>query len=136
MAECLPGKHRLRYTRRFAFGFLGALHIVLDRLADRHHRGPVCTTTAQELAFRGLIETAGTLLEDANDDGLREFYDARVEDTDIEWLFDPAMDGAEESTLLAMTAPANLEFDRWFEPFGGSWPPAPVSPDLDDGRSG
>lgn len=126
MAECLPRKHRLRYSRRFAFDFLGALYVVLDRLADRHHSGPVCNTTAQELAFRGLIETAGTLLEGTDDSGLREFYDLRVEDTDIEWLFDPAMDGAEDSTLLRnMTDPANLAFDRWFEPFGGSWPPAP-----------
>lgn len=128
MAEHLPAKHRLRYTREFAFDFLGALYVVLDRLADRGNEAAICTTTAQELAFRALIETAAMYC-DGDDGPLRDFYEDRVEDLDIELLFDPAFDGVEdpEANLLG-TPPTNLGIDDWFVPFRGAWP-APATED-------
>lgn len=124
MAERLPAKHRLRYTREFAFDFLGALYVVLHRLAARRNEAPICTNTAQELAFRGLIEAAVGFLDGADDTPLWDFHEMRVEDLDIEVLFDARLDGLEDpATHPDTTPPVNLEFDQWFEPFGGAWPP-------------
>lgn len=104
---------------------LGALHVVLHRLASRTSDSPTCTSTAQELAFRALVNTAGLFLdEDADVDDLRDFYEDHVEDTDVELLFDQALDGLEEPSHPRTTPPVNLEFDRWFDPFGGAWPAA------------
>lgn len=126
MATALPPKHRLRYTREFAFEYLGALHVVFHRLAARHNAQPICTSTAQELAFRALIDTAVSFLEDGTDDeALWDFHEVHTEDADIEILFEGHLDGLEETGALAHVSPVvNLEFDRWFEPFGGAWPPA------------
>lgn len=74
MGQHLPAKHRLRYTRHVPVGMLGALHVVLHRLASRTTTSPTCTCTAQELAFRALVDTAALSLdEDADDAGLRDF---------------------------------------------------------------
>ena len=128
MAQHLPSKHALRYTRAFAADFLGALHVVLDRLTDRSHAGPVCSTTVQELAFRALIDEATSWLDGRDAEPLWAFYERRVFDTDIEMLFDARLDGFEDPGLHTHASPpVNLEFDRWFVPFRGAWPPAPVS---------
>lgn len=131
LASDLPDKHRHRYDGRFAVRFLGELLIVVDRLSDPRARGPICTSTAQELAFRALVETAiGCLDEGADSQPLLDFYDQSVEDTDIELLFDPALDGLEDPEAHVGTSPpVNLEFDRWFDRFGGQWP----DPDVDGG---
>lgn len=78
------GRHR--YDGRFAIRFLGELLIVLDRLSDPRARGPVCTLTAQELAFRALIEAAVGSLDEDTSQPLIDFYDQNVEDTDVELL--------------------------------------------------
>ena len=124
MGQHLPAKRQLRYTRPFAFDMLGALHVVLHRLASRADDAPTCTSTAQELAFRALVETAAIFLDEgADDQALRDFYEDHVEDTDIDLLFDPAFDGLEDpAEHPTTTPPVNLAFDRWFEPFGGAWP--------------
>lgn len=126
MATALPPKHRLRYTREFAFEFLGALHVVLHRLAARHNAESTGTSTAQELAFRALIDAAVSFLDDgADDEPLWEFHELHTEDADIEILFEGHLDGLEEPGMLQdISAVVNLEFGRWFEPFGGAWPPA------------
>ena len=130
MAQHLPAKHALRYTRAFAADFLGALHVVLDRLADRSNDAPVCSTTAQELAFRALVNEATGWLDGADDEPLWAFYERRVYDTDIEMLFEARLDGFEDPGLHPHTSPpVNLEFDRWFVPFRGAWPPVPVPDD-------
>lgn len=122
MAQTLPTKHRPRYTRGFARDYLGALYVVLDRLADRSNEAPICGCTAQELAFRALIDTAADLLDGA-DESLRSFYEARVFDTDIDLLFDAQLDGIEDPALHVGTVPPdNLEFSRWFIPFRRAWP--------------
>ena len=131
LARALPAKHRHRYDRAFCRDVLGALHVVLDRLADRTNDAPVCSNTAQELAFRALIDTAATFLDDDVDDtALYVFYEQRVFDTDIELLFDPQLDGIEHPQLhQTRSAPTNLAFDRWFVPFSGGWPsPSPDGP--------
>lgn len=69
----------------------------------------------------------------ADEEPLRSFYERRVFDTDIDLLFHAGLDGLEDPELHAHTSPpVNLEFDRWFMPFRGCWPPAPVPDDLGD----
>lgn len=133
MAQHLPPKHGLRYTRTFAANFLGALYVVLDRLADRSNEVSVYGTTAQELAFRALIDEAVDWLDGGDQEPLWDFYHRRVHDTDIEMLFEASLDGLEDPELHTYTSPpVNLEFDHWFAPFGGAWPPAPVPDEFDD----
>lgn len=90
----------------------------------------MCSTTAQELAFRALIDQAVVWLDGADEEPLWSFYERRVFDTDIEMLFDAGLDGLEDPQMHSHTSPpTNLEFDRWFIPFGGAWPPAAASDD-------
>lgn len=126
MAATLPSKHAHRYDRDFAVRYLGALFVVIDRLGDPDLRGQLCGSTAEELAFMALIDAAVELLgEDEDDEPLWSFRARMVEDTDVELLFDPALDGIEAPELhVATSPPVNLEFDRWFDRFRGSWPQA------------
>ena len=69
---------------------------MLERLADRSNEAPVCGTTAQELAFRALIDEAVGWLGGADEEPLRSFYERRVFDTDIDLLFHAGLDGLED----------------------------------------
>jgi hypothetical protein len=129
MAGYLPAKYLLRYNVLFAKQFLACLLTVAWKLRAPDYYPLACV--AEELALHAIIECAEALLES---EGLQadftEFEDEAFEDADVEQLFDPALDGIENSELGQKLGMAHLRFEDWFRPFRGE---DPVHPYVDPG---
>ena len=131
LAEHLPRKHLHAYTPLFARRFLVCVVTVGGKLAQPHP--PALSCVAEELALRAIIAEAGRMLEErgvAADFGPLE--DLLFEDTDFETLFDPSLDGIDESPAGRVLGMGPLGVHHWFEPF--SPPRLAVHPYLRDAR--
>jgi len=116
MADYLPPKYLSRYTPQFAKRFLTCLLTVAWKLwaPGIHHLACV----GEELALAAIIDRARYVLEDEGiEPDFSGLAECAFEDKDFEWLFEPELDGIEDTSMGRMLAIANLHFDEWFKPF-------------------
>jgi hypothetical protein len=114
MAEYLPPTYLPRYTPQFAKQFLTCILTVAWKLGAPGDYALACV--AEELALAALIERATTLLEEQDREAdFSALEESAFEDRDFELLFEPHLDGI-ENTAAGHTM-ANLRFDEWFTPF-------------------
>lgn len=115
----LPRQFATHYTAQFAQRFL-VVAVDMTAALAREWDGPSCV--AQELALRCLLdqveETAALVEVELSQDWRRRLEDLLLEDTDIETLYQPAVEGYEHDhqseSRLGM---ARMSPDLWFEPF-------------------
>jgi hypothetical protein len=90
---------------------------------------------AEELALYALVRQAQVLLdlrEAENDEqAWNDFRDLAFEDEGFLFLFDPELDGIEETEWARQHAVACLKFNEWFRPFDPSSHGAPHPFSLD-----
>ena len=82
---------------------------------------------AEELALNALVQHARAHLDlPGTPDSARDwddFYEWAFQDEDWRYLFDRSMDGIEDDPEAQRAFDlVNLEFPKWFEPFGASYP--------------
>jgi hypothetical protein len=118
LASFLPPNYAPRYTLLFQKRFFACLLSVGWKLAQRRPRMPLLSCTAEELALRALIEQAKSVLEmrGVNPD-FDDFEDIAFQDLDHEILFDPSLDGLEDTAAGVQLGMGYLHFDDWFKPF-------------------
>ena len=118
---CLPWQFRHRYDGFFLRRFLICAVRVVDRLADWDEE-PIPASTAECLALRAIVDRAKAVLQmkaeeegGEPDDDFEEFEEAAFPDLDAELLFDPALDGIED-TDVAKHMGMVLKPTEWFKP--------------------
>jgi len=116
--ELLPRKYFHQYTPLFLKQFYTTLLTVGYKLALPRKSSTLIACVAEELALRILIERASELLEDDGIDAdFGAFEDVIYQDIDFEYLYEPDMDGIEDSEAGAELRIVNLHFSDWFKPF-------------------
>ncbi len=129
IADHLPRKYLPDYTPLFTRRFLICLATVGWKLAQP--QPPSLSCVAEELALRAIIAEATAVLEEHG--VIADFArleDELLEDADFETLFNPSLDGIDQSPHGEFLGMGSLSFRDWFEPF-----PAPrpaVHPYLRD----
>ncbi len=114
--ELLPPQYQARYTERFGRRFLACLMTVAWKLNQPHFVKFACV--AEELAAWAILRRAEALLEvDGLPSNLSRLETVLFEDTDFKMLFDPFMDGVDESELGKVMGMTSLRFEDWFTPF-------------------
>ena len=126
----LPATYLLRYDAPFLRKFLVCLVSVglKLQLPGVHPLG----CTAEELAVVAMKARAEELLAADVDAAVADFraWDEVVfEDTDHEWLYEPALDGIEDTAVGQALGPSHLRYDEWFTPFA---PPRVMHPYATD----
>ena len=129
--ELLPSKYSPKYTPLFLKRFYTTLLTVGYKLALPEKSDTLLACTAEELALHILIERASVLLEeDGIDADFDLFEDEIYQDVDFEYLYDPEVDGIEDSEVGAEMKIVNLHFSDWFKPFdNASMPVHPLCQD-------
>lgn len=119
LGQLLPARFKQRYTVGFARRFFLSFTTVGWKLAqpDRAVAAPSCV--AEELALRILIDDAKSWLRDYADvePDFTAFEDVVLQDADIEWLYELAHDGIEDTEAAEQLGIGHLHFDEWFKPF-------------------
>lgn len=115
----LPREYATQYTAQFAQRFL-VVTVDMTAALARGWDGPTCV--AQELSLRCLInqveETAALHELELAPDWRSRLEDLLLEDTDIDTLYQSAMEGFEHNHQTASRlGPARMRTDYWFEPF-------------------
>ncbi len=129
----LPGQFSQHYTPFFAKRFLVCAISVTGMIDQWDGESVVASCTAEALVVRALIQTAQSLVAlEAEANGRKPTADAdaldfslfeelMLPDTDVEWLFDPAYDGIED-TEIAQSQGMMLRPEDWFTPYiGPGW---------------
>lgn len=119
--SALPPQFRHHYKELFVKSFIVCVIRVADRLAT-WREGTIPASTAECLALKLIIEKAEMLLEMKSEvEGMDSemdfslFEDVAFPDLDIELLFDPALDGIED-TDVARALGMVLKPQDWFKP--------------------
>jgi hypothetical protein len=90
---------------------------------------------AEELALFALIRQAQVLLDlreaESDEQVWSDFRDGVFEDEDFLFLFNPELDGIEESEWARQHAVVGLRFSEWFQPFDAASHGAPHPLSLD-----
>lgn len=116
----LPLRYLQKYTPLFFKQFTVCVVTVAWKLAQPH---PLpLSSLAEELAARAIIHAAKDLTEgevdsEEIDESLETFIDVYFEDLDVEFLFNDASDGLDESEIGKTLGMASLAFPGWFQPF-------------------
>lgn len=114
--ELLPPQYQARYTERFGRRFLACMMTVAWKLNQPRYVKLACV--AEELAAWAILRRAEALLEvDDLPSDLSRLEGALFEDTDFTMLFDPSMDGVDETELGKIMGISSLRFEDWFTPF-------------------
>ncbi|OKJ62398.1 hypothetical protein AMK27_15075 [Streptomyces sp. CB02009] len=117
----LPPRYGLAYDELFARRFLVTAIALTTRFTDGSFRELGCL--AEELVLKLLLQQAHStldlygLLGDDVAEALGRFADEVYEDTDFEWLYDDARDGADEDPALAGAGITPTAIGTWFTPF-------------------
>ena len=129
--ELLPEKYFNRYTPGFLKKFYVTLLTVGYKLSLPTKSDPVLASTAEELALHILIEQVSVLLEmDGIDANFGNFEDIIFQDLDFEYLYDPSVDGIEDSEEGKEMAISYLRLSDWFKPFKNA--SMPINPLCQD----
>ena len=120
LAGCLPPQFLRHYDGYFLRRFLICAARVADRLADWED-GLIPACTAECLALRAIVERAQAVLQmraeeqgDEAADDFEDFEEAAFPDMDVELLFDPSMDGIEDTKTAERMGMA-LKPSQWFD---------------------
>jgi hypothetical protein len=129
----LPSRYEHYYDGRFARGWATTVAVVGWKLAQPGDVILACV--AEELALFSLIRQAQVLLdlrETENDEqAWSDLSDLVFEDEDFLFLFNPELDGIEETEWAREHAVVGLKFDEWFLPFDAASHGAPHPFSLD-----
>jgi hypothetical protein len=129
----LPSRYEHYYDGRFARDWTTTVAVVGWKLAQPGHVTLACA--AEELALYALIRQAQVLLdlrEEENDEqAWSDFRDLAFEDEDFLFLFNPELDGIEETEWAREHAVVGLKFSEWFRPFDPASHGAPHPLNLD-----
>lgn len=124
LSGCLPLQFRHHYNELFVKSFIVCVVRVAERLAT-WKGGTIPASTAECLALRAIIENAKLLLETEDKvEGKDQemdfsfFEDVAFPDLDIELLFNPALDGIEDSDVAKIMGMV-LKPQDWFKPIYG-----------------
>ncbi len=123
LGDVLPSQFTSWYTPLFLKQFVVCgIHLVAK--IDNWEGDPLAACTAEELAFRGLIEWVPTLSEpDITSDTIEHLQDFREEvmpDFDVDMLFNLALDGIEDDEVIGTRLGLDsLRPENWFQPFTG-----------------
>ena len=127
IADLLPRRYLPKYTPMFAKRFLVCLTTAAWKLNQLYFISFACV--AEEIAAWTIVQYATSLLEE---DKIRADFepliDRAFEDTDFLNLYDPEMDGIDESPLAAVMGMTSLAFNDWFEPSNSTAPHGVVHP--------
>jgi hypothetical protein len=119
MSIYLPERYLYRYTPRFLRKFAVCLITVAWKLAQPQHM-PL-SSLAEELAAWTIVQEAKRHLEDETDEKVEDAFDSFIdiyfEDLDLEYLYDDAFDGIDETALAQQLGISSLAFKDWFTPF-------------------
>lgn len=125
----LPPRYQHRYTPQMLRPFVVCLVTVTGKMADPDRVGSgMCSCVGEELAAHLVANAAGWLLAADRQDRGASVADVDFspleslwfEDTDVEWLYRPELDGIEaDEEVEAELGVAHLVPERWFEPFAG-----------------
>ncbi|MBX3465454.1 MAG: hypothetical protein KF878_00980 [Planctomycetes bacterium] len=118
-ASCyLPPKYLPSYDLGLLRRFLVCVVVTGWKLFDPAHEHRLACT-AEELALRAIIQRAEEVLEEQEAEPVDFSYlvDMAYEDTDFEMLFDPSLDGIEDSPSGKYMRIVNLKLKEWFLPF-------------------
>jgi hypothetical protein len=119
--QWLPVRWKLVATKGFVENWAVAVVGVAHGLAQEGWEGPACV--GEELALHAVCEYALTLPDfyDLDGDKLQEgidlFTDMAFQDTDFQYLFEPATDGIDESEIGERLGLTSLNFADTFRPF-------------------
>lgn len=126
---------RMLGDERFLTGMQASAHRVADEIAAGRSSELLCRSTADEVNLAMALDDALAQLTDSREqlpptldhprtvDPIEDYYDAGQilrADTDVEMLFNPALDGIEsdEQTLRRLGVGAgDLRPEHWLEPF-------------------
>lgn len=130
--ELLPRKYFLQYTPLFLKQFYIALLTVGYKLALPKKSDTLIACTAEEIALHILIERASEILEEEGiDSDFTAFNDAILQDIDFKFLYEPEIDGIEDSEAGIEIGISNLHFSDWFRPIlNASMPVHPLCQDI------
>jgi len=117
-----------RFEHRYDPAFLRAFYKVFEAVAMMVRSGQpiIMHSTAEELAFRAIVEEAiGYAQDEPSNSGERldTFRADIVEDTDVDMLYNPVLDGVETSPQFEHLDLGALRFENWFTPFRRNDPP-------------
>lgn len=116
----LPQAYALKYSPQFIREFLICVTTVGWKLAQEKYYMLSCV--AEELALYAIMENAVAILElnghEATINDFDWFMEEAYEDTDFLVLFDPSLDGFDESWVGKRLGMGHLKFEEWFVPFG------------------
>lgn len=117
-AYFLPSKYLPSYDQAFLRRFLVCVIVVGSKLFDRVHEHRLACT-AEELALNAILTRARDVLEETeqNPVDFRYVENVAFEDADFETLFDPSLDGIEDSPSGKYLRMVNLKLKEWFLPF-------------------
>lgn len=129
LSNWLPDQFSQHYTPLFAKQFLVTAVTLVGLLDQWDGKSTIVSCTADALALHCLIEQAKTLVELRADEAGREasetdldfgdFVELLCPDADFELLFDPSLDGVEDTDAAAHLGML-LRFDQWFVPYASS----------------
>jgi hypothetical protein len=115
----LPARYEHYYDGRFARAWATCVAVVGWKLAQP--RDAVLACVAEELAVFALIRQAQVLLDlrevENDEQAWSDFRDLVFEDEDFLVLFNPELDGIEETEWARQHAVVGLKFREWFRPF-------------------
>jgi hypothetical protein len=115
----LPARYEQYYDARFGRDWTTTVAVVGWKLAQPVEVTLACV--AEELALFALIRQAQVLLDlrerESDGQAWSDFRDLVFEDEDFRFLFDPELDGIEETEWARQHAVVGLKFSEWFQPF-------------------
>jgi hypothetical protein len=115
----LPSRYEHYYDGRFARAWTTTVAVVGSKLGQPGDLTLACV--AEELALYALIRQAQVLLdlrEAENDEqAWSDFQDRVFEDEDFLFLYNPELDGIEETKWAREHGVVGLKFSKWFRPF-------------------
>jgi hypothetical protein len=115
----LPSRYEQYYDGRFARDWTTTVAVVGWKLAQPSEVTLACV--AEELALFALIRQARMLLDlgerESDEQAWSDFRDLVFEDEDFLFLFNPELDGIEETEWAREHAVVGLKFSEWFRPF-------------------
>lgn len=124
MSNYLPPQFHQTYTALFAKKVLVCVVVVAWKLEQPMSFPLACV--GEQLALRALIERAEVELEmEGREADFTDFWEMAYPDTDILMLFDPAMDGIEDSDIGDYLGTRSLAPKDWFDPLYDTVPVHP-----------